>query len=63
MLAMGSGVRGGLAAQWPGCETNEQKAGNIKVPTDLRSVSLTGHEQLGMWTTLLVKQRRPDVRT
>jgi uncharacterized protein (DUF1501 family) len=38
MLAMGSGVRGGLAAEWPGCEANEQKDGNIKVPTDFRSV-------------------------
>src|SRR5690349_7419329 len=38
MLAMGAGVRGGLAAEWPGCETNEQKDGNIKVPTDFRSV-------------------------
>jgi uncharacterized protein (DUF1501 family) len=38
MLAMGSSVRGGLAAEWPGCETNEQKDGNIKVPTDFRSV-------------------------
>jgi len=38
MLAMGSGVRGGLAAEWPGCEAAEQKDGNIKVPTDFRSV-------------------------
>ena len=38
MLAMGSGVRGGLAAEWPGCEANEQTDGNIKVPTDFRSV-------------------------
>jgi Protein of unknown function (DUF1501) len=38
MLAMGSGVRGGLAAEWPGCETTERKDGNIKVPTDFRSV-------------------------
>jgi uncharacterized protein (DUF1501 family) len=38
MLAMGSSVRGGLAAEWPGCEANEQKDGNIKVPTDFRSV-------------------------
>ena len=38
MLAMGSSVRGGLAAEWPGCESNEQKDGNIKVPTDFRSV-------------------------
>jgi uncharacterized protein (DUF1501 family) len=38
MLAIGSGVRGGLAAEWPGCETNERKDGNIKVPTDFRSV-------------------------
>jgi uncharacterized protein (DUF1501 family) len=38
MLAMGSGVRGGLASEWPGCEAAEQKDGNIKVPTDFRSV-------------------------
>ena len=38
MMAMGSGVRGGLASEWPGCETSEQTGGNIKVPTDFRSV-------------------------
>jgi uncharacterized protein (DUF1501 family) len=38
MMAMGSGVRGGLASEWPGCETAEQSGGNIKVPTDFRSV-------------------------
>jgi uncharacterized protein (DUF1501 family) len=38
MMAMGSGVRGGLAAEWPGCETTEQTGGNLKVPTDFRSV-------------------------
>jgi uncharacterized protein (DUF1501 family) len=38
MMAMGSGVRGGLASEWPGCETNERLNGNLKVPTDFRSV-------------------------
>ncbi len=38
MMAMGSGVRGGLASVWPGCETSEQTGGNLKVPTDFRSV-------------------------
>jgi len=38
MMAMGSQVRGGLAAEWPGCETSEQTGGNLKVPTDFRSV-------------------------
>ena len=44
MFAMGSGVRGGFAADWPGCEINElvpinnPGQGNLKVPTDYRSV-------------------------
>lgn len=44
MFAMGSGVRGGFAADWPGCElnelvpTNNAGQGNLKVPTDYRSV-------------------------
>ena len=43
MMAMGSGVRGGFAADWPGCEINERvpandNQGNLKVPTDYRSV-------------------------
>lgn len=43
MLALGSGVRGGFASEWPGCETAERVPandgqGNIKVPTDYRSV-------------------------
>ena len=38
MMAMGSGVRGGLASEWPGCETSERLGGNLKVPTDFRSV-------------------------
>ncbi|MDA0168256.1 DUF1501 domain-containing protein [Solirubrobacter taibaiensis] len=44
MFAMGSGVRGGFAADWPGCEinelvpTNNPGQGNLKVPTDYRSV-------------------------
>jgi uncharacterized protein (DUF1501 family) len=38
MMAMGSGVRGGLASVWPGCETNERLNGNLQVPTDFRSV-------------------------
>jgi uncharacterized protein (DUF1501 family) len=43
MFAMGSGVRGGFASDWPGCEINERVPtnagqGNLKVPTDYRSV-------------------------
>src|SRR3954468_3363742 len=38
MMAMGSGVRGGLASVWPGCETSERLNGNLQVPTDFRSV-------------------------
>ncbi len=43
MMASGSGVRGGFAADWPGCEINERvpandNQGNLKVPTDYRSV-------------------------
>ena len=44
MLAMGSGVRGGLASEWPGCRpqdlvpVNNAAQGNLKVPTDYRSV-------------------------
>jgi uncharacterized protein (DUF1501 family) len=44
MLAMGSGVRGGLASEWPGCRpqdlvpANNPAQGNLKVPTDYRSV-------------------------
>jgi uncharacterized protein (DUF1501 family) len=38
MMAMGAGVRGGLASEWPGCETSERLSGNLKVPTDFRSV-------------------------
>jgi uncharacterized protein (DUF1501 family) len=44
MLAMGSGVRGGLASEWPGCRpqdlvpSNNPAQGNLKVPTDYRSV-------------------------
>ena len=43
MMAMGTGVRGGFAADWPGCETTElvpanDSQGNLKVPTDYRSV-------------------------
>ena len=43
MMAMGSAVRGGFAADWPGCETSErvpanENQGNLKVPTDYRSV-------------------------
>jgi uncharacterized protein (DUF1501 family) len=36
MMAMGSGVRGGIASRWPGLTTNDR--GNLKVPTDFRSV-------------------------
>jgi uncharacterized protein (DUF1501 family) len=51
MLAMGSGVRGGFAADWPGCELNEltpinnANQGNLKVPTDYRSVYLSVIEE------------------
>jgi uncharacterized protein (DUF1501 family) len=44
MLAMGGKVRGGLAAEWPGCRPqdlvppNNAAQGNLKVPTDYRSV-------------------------
>ena len=38
MLAMGSGVRGGLASEWPGCRPADLVGGNLKVPTDYRSV-------------------------
>ena len=44
MLAMGGGVRGGLASEWPGCRpqdlvpVNNPAQGNLKVPTDYRSV-------------------------
>jgi uncharacterized protein (DUF1501 family) len=44
MLAMGGGVRGGLASEWPGCRpqdlvpANNPAQGNLKVPTDYRSV-------------------------
>ena len=44
MLAMGSKVRGGLASEWPGCRpqdlvpANSPAQGNLKVPTDYRSV-------------------------
>ena len=44
MMAMGSGVRGGLASEWPGCRPqdlvpiNNPAQGNLKVPTDYRSV-------------------------
>jgi uncharacterized protein (DUF1501 family) len=44
MLAMGTGVRGGFAADWPGCRpqdlvpTNNPAQGNLQVPTDFRSV-------------------------
>lgn len=44
MLAMGSKVRGGLASEWPGCRpqdlvpANNAAQGNLKVPTDYRSV-------------------------
>ncbi|MBE2315509.1 DUF1501 domain-containing protein [Solirubrobacter sp. CPCC 204708] len=44
MFAMGSGVRGGFAADWPGCElrelqpVNSATQGNLQVATDYRSV-------------------------
>jgi uncharacterized protein (DUF1501 family) len=44
MFAMGSGVRGGFAADWPGCELSELQPmnsasqGNLQVSTDYRSV-------------------------
>jgi uncharacterized protein (DUF1501 family) len=50
MMAMGSGVRGGFAADWPGCETSErvpanENQGNLKVPTDYRSVYMAVIEE------------------
>jgi uncharacterized protein (DUF1501 family) len=47
MFAMGSNVRGGLASEWPGCRpqdlvpANNVAQGNLKVPTDFRSVYLS----------------------
>jgi uncharacterized protein (DUF1501 family) len=38
MLALGTGVKGGLAAQWPGCQPAQLVGGNLAVPTDFRSV-------------------------
>jgi uncharacterized protein (DUF1501 family) len=38
MLALGTGVKGGLAAQWPGCQPGQLVGGNLAVPTDFRSV-------------------------
>ena len=44
MMAMGGKVRGGLASEWPGCRpqdlvpVNNPAQGNLKVPTDYRSV-------------------------
>jgi uncharacterized protein (DUF1501 family) len=44
MLALGTKVRGGLASEWPGCKpgdlvpANNPAQGNLKVPTDFRSV-------------------------
>ena len=43
MMAMGSGVRGGLASEWPGCQPKDlvpdnAANGNLRVPTDYRSV-------------------------
>ena len=52
MLALGNKVKGGLASEWPGCRpadlvplgTNPygyHAQGNLKVPTDFRSVYLS----------------------
>jgi uncharacterized protein (DUF1501 family) len=38
MMLSGSAVRGGLAAQWPGCKPANLVGGNLAVPTDFRSV-------------------------
>lgn len=44
MMAIGGKVRGGLASEWPGCRpqdlvpANNPAQGNLKVPTDYRSV-------------------------
>ncbi len=38
MMAMGSHVKGGFAAQWPGCRPADLVGGNLAVPTDFRSV-------------------------
>jgi uncharacterized protein (DUF1501 family) len=51
MLAMGTGVRGGFASEWPGCKPgdlvpiNNPGQGNLKVPTDFRSVFKTVVEE------------------
>ena len=47
MLALGTQVKGGLASEWPGCKpadlvpANNPGQGNLKVPTDFRSVYLS----------------------
>jgi uncharacterized protein (DUF1501 family) len=50
MLAMGTGVKGGFAADWPGCipsklvppsPPSNPNQGNLQVPTDFRSVYLS----------------------
>ena len=50
MLAMGTGVKGGFAAEWPGCIPSKlvppsppcnPNQGNLQVPTDFRSVYLS----------------------
>ena len=50
MLAMGTGVKGGFAADWPGCipsklvppsPPSNPNQGNLQVPTDFRSVYMS----------------------
>ena len=45
MFALGTQVKGGLASEWPGCRPADlvprqrtRAQGNLKVPTDFRSV-------------------------
>ena len=38
MMVAGSGVRGGLASQWPGCTDANLLKGNLAIPTNFRSV-------------------------
>ena len=53
MLALGTQVKGGLASEWPGCQpadlvpANNPGQGNLKVPTDFRSVYLQRDRRTG----------------
>ena len=67
MFAMGSGVRGGFAADWPGCEITErtpanENQGNLKVPTDYRSVYYSVLDGVARRGEPAGRARRPDDR-